>query len=186
LSKRVKGILFVDYVRMIKSKKNVDWSEYLTPDDISFLNQTILESEWYPFDAFERMGVAILAIFKEIDSSGLEAVHMWGRLSTDKLLNAHKSILCEGDPRESLMRFQVLRKSFFDFNSVNIPAIQDNYAKLKIGYGMCKIAEEAATYQTLGFFERLLELSGAKGIQHKFKSKSWEGDPVTVLEFYWS
>lgn len=186
MSKRVKGILFVDYVRMIKSKKNVDWSEYLTPDDISFLNQTILESEWYPFDAFERMGVAILAIFKEIDSSGLEAVHMWGRLSTDKLLNAHKSILCEGDPRESLMRFQVLRKSFFDFNSVNIPAIQDNYAKLKIGYGMCKIAEEAATYQTLGFFERLLELSGAKDIQHKFKSKSWEGAPVTVLEFYWS
>ena len=167
---------------MIKSNKNVDWSKYLTPDDMSFLDQTILEPEWYPFDTFERMGVGIL---KELGSGAMEAVRLWGRHSIDDLLNIHKSLICEGDPRESLMRFQVLRRSFFDFGSINFQAIQDNHAKLEIRYDMCKIAEEAATYQTLGFFERLLELSGAKDIQHKFKSKLWEGDPVTILDLHW-
>lgn len=84
------------------------------------------------------------------------------------------------------MRFQVLRKSFFDFDSIEIKALQDDYAILQIGYGMSKIAEEAATYQTLGFFEGLLKVSGARNIQHNFISKLWEGDPATILDLQWS
>jgi hypothetical protein len=46
LGKKVKGVLFADYVRMLKSRKGVDWSRYLKPEDMIFLDQKILESEW--------------------------------------------------------------------------------------------------------------------------------------------
>ncbi len=183
MGKNVKGILFVDYIRMIKSRRNLDWGKYLTPDDMSFLDQDIVDSEWYPLDTFERMGVGIL---KEIASGDMEKVRLWGRQSTGKLINAYESLVCKGDSRESMLRFQVLRKSFFNFGSIEIKALQDDCAILQIGYGMSKIAEEAATYQALGFFEGLLKVSGAKDIRHEFKSKSWEGDPATILDLHWS
>lgn len=75
MGKNVKGILFIDYIRMIKSRKDIDWGKYLTPDDMSFLDQNIVDSEWYPLDTFERMGVGIL---KEIASGDMEAVRLRG------------------------------------------------------------------------------------------------------------
>jgi len=182
MGRKVKGSLFVDYVRMIKSRKDVDWRLYLLPEDLFYLDQRIQDSEWYPMEAFERMGVGIL---KEIARGDLQTVRVWGRLSIDQLFSQHKSLVCEGDPRESLIRFQVLRRSFFDFGAVNIQTLFGTFAKVAINYGMGKIAEEAASYQALGFFERLLELSGASDIQYQFTGKLWEGDPGTVLELNW-
>jgi hypothetical protein len=183
LDKKVKGVLFVDYVRMMRSRKDVDWSRHLMPDDLSFLKKTIIDSEWYPFATFERMGVAIL---KEMASGNMEAVRSWGYVSIDNLITAHNALICHGNPRESLMRFQVLRSSFFNFNAVDLKVIYDNYAKLEISYGMCSMAEEAASYQAAGFFQKLLEESGAKNVRCTFAGKSWEGDPITILELEWN
>ncbi len=47
-------------------------------------------------------------------------------------------------------------------------------------------AQEAAAHQTLGFFQRLLELSGAKDVRAAFTAKSWEGAPQTILALSWS
>jgi hypothetical protein len=46
-------------------------------------------------------------------------------------------------------------------------------------------AEEAASWQTLGFFERLLEVAGAKDIRGRFRSRSWMGDEKTVVSLDW-
>ena len=83
------------------------------------------------------------------------------------------------------MRFQVLRSSFFNFNAVELKDVFDTRAKLEISYGMCDIAEEAASYQAAGFFQKLLEKSGAIGVSYKFTSRSWAGDPTTFLELEW-
>ena len=47
-------------------------------------------------------------------------------------------------------------------------------------------AEEAAAVQTMGFFEGLLELAGAKDIEAKFREKSWANDARTVLGLRWT
>jgi hypothetical protein len=183
LEKKVKGTLFVDYVRMIKSRKDVDWSQHLTPFDMGFLEKKISDTEWYPFDTFEKMGVEIL---EKVADGNMDLVRMWGRGSVENLFSIHGALVCEGDPLETLMRFQVLRGSFFNFNPINIKFVSENFARLEIKYDMCKAAEEAATYQAVGYFERLLELAGATDVQHDFKSRVWEGDAVTILEFEWS
>jgi hypothetical protein len=39
LSRNVKGVLFLDYVRMIRSHKGVDWATHLLPQDLKYLRE---------------------------------------------------------------------------------------------------------------------------------------------------
>ncbi len=183
MSRKVKGIFFADYVRMLKRSGRSDWSDYLSEEEAAYLNERIRESEWYPFDTFERMGLAILS---EIAEENMELVRQFGRTYLERFFSVHSSLISKGDPYESLVRFQVLRKSFFDFDPINVLLFHNNYAKIEIAYGMSPRAEEAATWQTVGYFERLIELSGGKNVTHDFKSRKWEGAESTILELDWS
>ena len=180
---QVKGTLFVDYVRMLRAKKGVDWARYLAPQDLPYLEQQISANDWYPMPAFERMGLAILA---EIAQGDMGLVRHWGRIQIDWLTNVHPNLVEPGDPPESLMRFKVLRQSFFDYPALSIREVTDGEARVIIAYGMGARAEEAASWQTLGFFERLLELAGAEGVTIGFETTSWEGAPETLLAMHWT
>jgi hypothetical protein len=179
---RVKGTLFVDYVRMLRAKKGADWARYLTPTDLVYLTERIQPDEWYPMAAFERMGIAIL---DEIAERDLGLVHLFGRHSIDWLCVQHPNLIAPGDPRESLMRFQVLRQGFFDYPAVQIREINDSEVTIDIAYGMGDRAEEAASHQTSGFFSRLLEMSGAQDVKYRFLTSSWEGATKTILSLSW-
>ena len=181
-ARHVRGALFVDYVRMLRSRKDVNWSSSLKPEDIAFLSHRIVPEQWYPMESFERMGLAILA---EVAGGDIPSVKEWGRSSIDGLQATHRDLVTPGDPRETLMKFHVLRTGFFDFPALVVNEINDGEASLEIAYQMGKLAEEAASNQTLGFFERLLELSGARAAHLSFASRSWAGDAVTLLVIGW-
>ncbi|HEY1959134.1 MAG TPA: hypothetical protein VGH28_26150 [Polyangiaceae bacterium] len=179
---QVKGTLFVDYVKMLRAKKGVDWARYLAPQDMAYLDAKISSDDWYPMAAFERMGLAILA---EIAESDMGLVRQWGRIQIDWLSTLHPNLVAHGDPPESLMRFKVLRQSFFDYPALTIREVTDGEAHVTIAYGMGDRAEEAASWQTLGFFERLLEVAGAEDVKIAFTSTSWEGATETILSMHW-
>ena len=121
---QVKGTLFVDYVRMLRAQKGVDWSRHLTADDLVFLSQRIEPADWYPMETFERMGLAIL---NEI-TPNLDLVRAWGRAQIDWLSQTHANLIAVGDARETLMRFRVLRASFFDYDALQIADLCDGEA----------------------------------------------------------
>jgi hypothetical protein len=180
--RRVKGSLFVDYVRMLRSHKSADWSKLLRPEDLSYLVQRIEPDSWYPMESFERMGLAILT---EIAQDNLENVRGFGRMSIDWLCQNTPGLLAAGDPRDTIMRFQVLRRSFFNYPALEIQGISDGEASIHVAYGMSPRAEEAASWQTLGFFERLVEVAGADHVTAWFSSRSWTGEPVTMAQLRW-
>src|SRR5258708_1193632 len=182
LERRVKGTLFVDYVRMLRSRGDIDWSQRLEPADLGYLVQRIDRDGWYPMETFERMGNAILA---EIAQGSLEAVRMFGRVSVDWLCKMCDNLVAPGDPRDTIMRFQVLRRSFFDYAALEMGAISDGEASVLVSYGMGPVAEEAASWQTLGFLERLLEVAGATEVKVRFSSRACVGDLVTPIELRW-
>jgi hypothetical protein len=179
---QVKGILFADYVRMLRACKSVDWSAHLPPEDVVYLGERIDPIRWYPMASFERLGNAILAV---VAGGSLEAVRQWGRLSVDQLRAANPQLIDPRDPFESLARFRVLRSTFFDFEALEILSIHPGEAEIAITYHMGMPAEEAAAVQTMGFFERLLELSSAYEVRAGFKARSWAGEPRTVLALQW-
>ena len=182
MTRRVKGVLFADYVRMIRGHKDVDWSKHLAPEDMTYLTLRIEPDAWYPMATFERFGNAILS---EVAAGQLEAVRMWGRFSVDQLRSTAPMLVCEGEPVETLMRFRVLRSTYFDFDALHVATLFDGHAEIEIRYHMGKMAEEAASYQTMGFFERLLEVAGATEVYSRFLQRSWAGDPRTLLELSW-
>jgi hypothetical protein len=182
MERRVKGSLFVDYVRMLRSRKDVDWSRYLQPQDLRYLQDRVHPEEWYPMDTFARFGLAIL---DEIAHGDTFLARAWGRLSLDYLVTVHQGLLVRGDPRESLMRLIVLRGSFFDFEAVSMPQLTDTHATVLVDYGMTPRAEQAAAFQTLGFFGRLVELAGGLGVITEFTQRSWESDAATTFTIDW-
>lgn len=178
----MKGVLFADYVRMLRGRKDIDWAARLPREDHPFLRVKIDGNGWYPMDSFERLGNAILA---EIAGSDLDAVRMFGRFSVDTLRALQPELVADGDPLDTLMRFRVLRATYFDFEALEIPMATDGAAHIVIRYHMGAMAEEAASYQTMGFFERLLEIGGAQNVYARFLERSWIGDARTLLEVTW-
>jgi hypothetical protein len=179
--RRVKGTLFVDYVRMLRARKDVDWSRYLLPQDLTHLVQRVVPEAWYPMDTFERMGLAIL----DVITNDMQVVRAWGRAQIDWLRAIHENLVAPGDPCDTLMRFRVLRSGFFDFSALDVPVLHDGAADITVDYGMNPRAEEAASWQTLGFFERLLEVAGARNVTASFSSTSWTGDLLTTIALRW-
>lgn len=180
--RNVRGVLFLDYVRMLKAHKGVGWEAMLSPADLPFLQRQIDPAGWYPMDTFERLGNAILRF---VAADKLLPVQLWGRFSAAQLRASHPMLLAPNDPVETLTRFRVIRETFFDFEALQVLMLHDEEAQIAIHYFMGSSAEQAASYQTLGFFEGLLELAGAKDIRGSFREKAWEGAPRTILDVYW-
>jgi hypothetical protein len=180
--RQVRGVLFVDYVRMLRSQKSINWAEHLAPEDQTYLESKIDPAAWYPMATFERMGNAIL---NTVTRGELFPVQLWGRYSAAQLRAANPLLLEPNDPPETLARFRVMRETFFDFNALDVPLLHVNEAHIVVRYYMGMPAEEAASYQTMGFFEGLLELAGAKDVRATFQDKSWDGDERTMLAIRW-
>jgi hypothetical protein len=183
MSRRVKGVLFVDYVRMLRTHRGASSSPHLEPEDLPFLKQSIDMTGWYPMAAFERMGLAILELVAQRD---LERVRQWGRGSVVSVAASVDDLVVAGDPRESLMRLYSFRRGFFDFDALSMLQVNDTSADAQIDYGMSPAAEEAAAVQTQGFFEGLIELAGGSLVESGFQETSWRGDPRTVLRLEWT
>ena len=168
---------------MLRLRKDVDWAPRLRAEDLPLLSTRIEPTAWYPMDSFERIGLAILDV---VADGQMERVREFGRASVDWLALQHPQLVAKGDPRETLMRFHVMRQGFFDFPAIELLRITDGTAALSITYQMGAIAEEAAAFQTMGFFERLLEVAFHRKVEASFTSRSWLGDAETVLELRWS
>ena len=181
--RNVRGVLFVDYVRMLRAQKGVDYAARLQPEDLPYLQQKIDPQAWYPMATFERLGNAILAT---VANGNLNAAKMWGRMQASTLRAQNLSLLADGDPVETLQRFVVLRSTFFDFEALHVLLVHEDEAQIAIGYHMGMPAEEAASIQTAGFFEGLLTLAGARDVHSAFREKSWQGDARTRVDFTWT
>jgi hypothetical protein len=180
--RRVRGFLFVDYVRMVRGRKDVDWGKHLLDSDKACIAQPIDVSGWYPMETFESLGLAIL---HELAKGQQEGVRMWGRFQVQSALKEFPDLLAKGDPVETMRRFRVLSRAFFDYNAVDVVDIEDGSASVAVDYGMSDRAEETASTQSLGFFEGLLEAAGAKEVVGRFSARSCAGDDITVISVSW-
>ena len=167
---------------MIRSNKQLPFDGYLEPVDRALLAQPVDEDGWYPMETFERLGIAIV---QEVARGQLPAVRMWGRFQVQQIVRAHPTLVAARDARETLMRFQALRRAFFDYDAIVVAEVLDDEATIEIAYSMGAKAEEAACHQTLGFFEHLVELAGATKVSARFTAEGWNARPPTRVLVRW-
>lgn len=182
MARHVRGSFFSDYVRMIRRRKDVDWSRFLDESELSYVRRQVDPNGWYPMSVFERLGDAILA---HSEQATLAAVRMWGHFSVSAVVSTHPELIAAGDPMQSLMRLKVMRASLFDFAAFDIPTLLPEYALVVLTYHMGPSAEEAACHQTMGFCEGVLSLAGAQQVEASFLECAWSGAPRTALELHW-
>ncbi len=180
--RRVRGVLFLDYVRMLRACKSADFRDALAPEDLMYLTTRIEPTEWYPMATFERLGNAIL---KYVANGDMFAVQLWGRYSAPMLHRANPTLVAPDDAIETLKRFGTLRETYFDFPALEAVVVNPSAADIAIHYHMGTPAEEAASYQAMGFFEGLLPLAGADQVHAEFRERSWAGDARTLLVLRW-
>jgi hypothetical protein len=182
MSRHVRGSFFSDYVRMIRRRKDVDWSSFLDASDLEYVRRQVDPAGWYPMSVFERLGDAILA---HSGQATLSAVRMWGHYSVSAVVATQPDLIAARDPVESLMRLKVMRASLFDFPAFDVPMLMPEQAEVRITYHMGPSAEEAACYQTMGFCEGVLSLAGATHIEAHFQECAWNGATHTRIELNW-
>lgn len=183
MPRHVRGSFFSDYVRMIRRRKDLDWSTILSASDFEYIRKQVDPDGWYPMAVFERLGDAILA---HNETATLNAVRMWGHFSASSVAQTQPDLIARRDPMESLMRLKVLRASMFDFPAFDIPTLSHGHARVVVSYLMGPSAEEAACFQTMGFCEGVLSLAGATQIEAHFIERAWQGDRRTLIELIWS
>ena len=168
---------------MLRMRKDIDWSQHLDAADLTYVMGRVALDGWYPMGVFERLGDVILS---QVAGGQLGMVRMFGRVTVDQLVADQPFLLAAGDPIETVNRFRGLRATWFDFDALQVPTLLEDECEIAVRYGMGKVAEEAATWQTVGFFERLLEVAGAEDVKPTFHGKSWLGQgPSSRVRFAW-
>lgn len=177
----VRGILFADYVRMLR-RGWPGWREQADPETRRVLETRVEPDVWYPMADFERLGLFIL---DHVVGQEADAIRLWGRAQVQTILNFLPDLANTDDPRDSVMRFQNFFGSLFDFAALTLEGVNDEEALVRIGYGMSPRAEEAAAWQTVGFFEELIVASGGRSVETELLSRQWVHGEPTLARLSW-
>ena len=178
----MRGVLFADYVRMLRREWSA-WRDEASPEEKAALEARVDVNQWYPMATFERLGLRIL---KEVVGQETDSIRLWGRGQVQTILSFLPDLATSDDPRESVMRFANFLASLYDFAAVQVEHVDDEDAVLLIDYGMSAPAEEAAAWQTVGFFEELVTASKGRGVRSAIESARWQGAPATRAHLPWS
>ncbi|MDY6905851.1 MAG: hypothetical protein SWH61_14330 [Thermodesulfobacteriota bacterium] len=165
----VKGTILLDLVKQVRKAKDLDWGDYLRPEDWEIIDGEIMATAWYADDFFYRIS---LAVYKVIGESKLEACFAYGNLLAYSMAEVYKNIVVPGDPATSIERFIVRRRSFF---KGEYPDAEKNYFEQETGRVMFRIyvdtkvrGEEVAQViinSILGTMHELAKITGGGDVK---------------------
>jgi len=161
-----KGTMLLDYVRIIRANKDKDWDKWLEPQDWEIINERILPSRWYPYESFQRIG---LAVFKEIAGSNLDTVRGFGRFTAKGMGQVYKNLRVEGDPAASAEKFAKIRETFLKDVDGGTQVTDRGPTWLKFKLTLPSGVKDHETgdafgYQIAGILEEIVELAGGKNV----------------------
>jgi hypothetical protein len=179
---QVKGSIFVEFVKTIRSNKTGVFDKYLTAADREIISQRILPNIWYPYETFKH---CLTAVFEVLAKQDLEVVKEWGRAYGQAIMTTlYVTILKKGSPLSYVKRIGVLVRTFFDFGRVEIVLESETQAVYKI-YDF-DLQYAPIHYLLNGWIERTMEICGAKDLKCKTITKSWAGDANTSIRLSWT
>jgi len=106
----VKGSLVIDYVRMIRSIKSVDWEKWLDHENLDAIQEEIVTSAWYPYKLFRQLA---WACFQGIAKGDFNMASTFGRFNMKNLLPVYRKVLVPDDPKTSVSNFVRFWGNFF-------------------------------------------------------------------------
>lgn len=182
--KKVKGSMLVDFVRMIRSFKDLDWNRYLKPEDWDTINGLILSSKWYPFELYSRCSNAA---FELLGKGNLQNARANGQMMAKQLFEiTYKSMVQGKHPAEALQQFVGTYSSFFNFSMLKFEAVAGTHVKIHHDYDARDKRNIPYCHQLQGMLETLVQMTGGKNGKVEIIAKQWEGAPATTFDISWT
>jgi len=165
-SRKAKGTLVAQHVRLLRKAKDETLYEGLSPEIRKTLASYILPSSWYPYEVYER---TLDVIFNKLSNGDVGTARGMGQFMAHAMLTGPYSMyLKPGDPAATLKLFPIFWKNCFNFARVNYKAPPGeggreapNYIDMVIEdfpdlpYPLYLIAQ--------GFLDKTVELAGGVG-----------------------
>lgn len=182
--KKAKGTMLIDFIRMIRSFKDLDWNKYLKKEDWDIINSIVLPAKWYPFDLYYRCS---LATYKLIAQGKLENARAYGQAMAKQLFEGtYKSMVQSKNAAQALKQFVMTYGSLFNFGVLKIESNASNQVKIHLDYEGDDDGTSAYAYQLMGMLETLIDLTGTKNGKVKLSAKQWDGAPKTTFDIVWT
>jgi uncharacterized protein (TIGR02265 family) len=180
---KVKGTMLLDFVKMIRANRNLDWDKHLKAEDWEVVNSLVLPAKWYPVDVYKRCSYAAFVLLAD---SNLEAARANGQSMGRRLFeNTYKSIVQSGDPGRALKQYVQVHSSFFNFGLLKFEMADSWKARIHLNYNDSSKSNAAFCYQMQGLLEALVRSAGGTNDRVAISAKQWEGAPATVFEITW-
>ncbi|MFX1236891.1 MAG: hypothetical protein ACFFAS_00495 [Promethearchaeota archaeon] len=179
-TKKVKGSMFKEVVKAIKSNKTGAYDD-ISDEVRNFLSQRILSSAWYPLSAYKE---GLNAIVRVEARNNKESVVKWGKSFCDAMMKTlYKQIISEGNIKLAMERYKRFHNMIFNFSNMEYDFVSDN--EIIITYNDSEKDFENYYYLIKGWNERFLELCTNKKIKSLFLEKSWVGKKNTKIKISW-
>lgn len=183
MTRHAKGTNLLTLVKLAKAGVEADQLAGLGEAERRLLEDTVLASEWYPFDAFENLLEAVHE--QMLGGSDEAAMRMGEAAATEMLRGVHNIFVAEGDPVRTLEALPRMWDRYFDFGHVGVESEGERAAELTIGgytgMGRCH------GLVFVGWGRTAVELSGAEVASYEIVRSPWEGaeDLQVRVEWKW-
>jgi hypothetical protein len=154
----------------------------LTPESRAALAMPLQKAKWYPFELFVELSMAIDKVFGKGDMSLIKQV---GRFTADaNLKTVYKLFYMVGTPKWIIDRAARLWDLHYDSGRLVVMRYPGNETEGRIvGFATPHRAHCQAVW---GWFERSLELSGAKDVKGQEVRCRVNGDDECAYHLTWS
>ncbi|MFX1276587.1 MAG: hypothetical protein ACFFBP_03385 [Promethearchaeota archaeon] len=184
MERKVKGTLVKLIIKGIKSDKfnAKDYDNILSDEAKELVNKRILDSIWYPFDAYYECYHALTTIFAR---ESKEILIKWGQQFGEAVMSTiYKNIIVEGKVDKLLEMYPRFHKLLFNFGKLQLEKVSDN--EVHIAYIDFEPKFEYWFYTSIGWMQKSFEMCLKKKVKFEFLKKSWEGDKITQYILTWT
>lgn len=179
----VKGTMLIDYARMIRANKDLEWNKYLESEDWEIVNKTLLSSSWYPFNFFNRCANAS---FQILGKGKLELARSDGRRLAKRLFETtYKFVVNSKDPARALKQFVVTYGNMFNFSVLKYENVGPCHVKIHFNHDGLKKDTLPYMHQLIGMLETLVQMTDGRNVKVSITDKIVQGVLECVFDITW-
>jgi len=182
---KVKGSIFLIFVKTIRGSKDERLYRYLNDEDKKIISGRIFPSGWYPMDTFWHCLRACYEVFGEKKPKNARE---WGKVMGIQLLTGtYKDVLstANSDLPSAVKTFALISKTFFSHSHFEVVSLEAKKARLKLTQVSDNPAAMVLYFIICGFLEKYIELAGGKNCRTNFSEMVENDKKNVVFEASW-
>jgi hypothetical protein len=182
MTRRAKGTNLLMLVKLARAGKRAGQLQGLDEDQEKLLEEHILVSEWYSFDAFAKLLVSVHE--QMLGGTDEAAMRMGDAAAGEMLTGVHNMFVTKGDPARTATGLTVIWSRYFDFGNAATSVTGDNEVELHVtGY---EDISRCHGLVLMGWVRTAVSLSGAEVASLDVVEAPWEGGRDLRVRARWS